>query len=323
MRRKFLVFPWVVVAYCLCVILWGAYVRATGSGAGCGNHWPSCNGEVIPRSPQTETIIEFTHRLTSGLSLVLIMGLFFWVRSRFPKNRPARVGSMFSLAFIFTEALLGAGLVLLNLVSHNASLGRAFTMAAHLLNTLLLLASLSFTAWASNTSGKPIKFTISRWSILFFFGLVSLMVVGASGAITALGDTLFPAKSLVSGLKEDFFNSEHFLIRLRVWHPLLSILTALYIGGLVIWYRKQIVIESIEAMTLLLLSLVAIQLAIGVVNVLLLAPIFLQMIHLLVADLIWITMVLCTIQVSSQCSSLMNGQSSNPLLGKLDCREKY
>ncbi|MFN8454080.1 MAG: COX15/CtaA family protein [Anaerolineae bacterium] len=72
---RFAKYVWTVLAYNLAVILWGAFVRASGSGAGCGSHWPLCNGEVIPRTPQMETLVEFTHRLTSGLALLLVIGL--------------------------------------------------------------------------------------------------------------------------------------------------------------------------------------------------------------------------------------------------------
>ena len=61
-KRLLTRFAWFTVFYNVLVILWGALVRASGSGAGCGNHWPLCNGQVIPVSPGWHTVIEFTHR---------------------------------------------------------------------------------------------------------------------------------------------------------------------------------------------------------------------------------------------------------------------
>src|SRR6188472_342187 len=105
-------FAWAVLAYNVAVIVWGAYVRATGSGAGCGAHWPLCNGTVILRAPAVETLIEFSHRATSGLSLILVVVLFFWARRVAAAGHPVRLGATLSLAFMLSEAALGAGLVL-------------------------------------------------------------------------------------------------------------------------------------------------------------------------------------------------------------------
>src|SRR5664279_4937818 len=106
-------FAWGVVAYNLAVVLWGAFVRATGSGAGCGNHWPLCNGTATPHSASAATIIEFTHRVTSGLDLALVALLVVWAFRRFPRQHPVRLGATLSALFLITEALVGAALVLL------------------------------------------------------------------------------------------------------------------------------------------------------------------------------------------------------------------
>src|SRR5829696_8162535 len=113
---RFAIYAWAVLAYNLLVILWGAYVRATGSGAGCGSHWPLCNGEVVPRAAAAQTLIEFTHRATSGLALLAVVALVAWVFQAFPRRHPARKGAASSLVLILTEAAVGAGLVLFELV---------------------------------------------------------------------------------------------------------------------------------------------------------------------------------------------------------------
>ena len=147
MRTTLARFAWFVLAYNVAVILWGAYVRATGSGAGCGNHWPLCNGEVVPRAPQMATLIEFSHRFSSGLALIAIAALVIWVFRASGPGHPARLGAILSGILIVTEAAVGAGLVLFELVADNATIARAMFVAVHLLNTFLLLAALTLTAW--------------------------------------------------------------------------------------------------------------------------------------------------------------------------------
>ncbi|NOT09425.1 MAG: hypothetical protein HOP28_14615 [Gemmatimonadales bacterium] len=143
----FPVFAWGVLGVNLFVILWGALVRATGSGAGCGRHWPLCNGQVLPQSPATNTLIEFTHRATSGVALLLVIALWWWSRRAFPAGHRARRAALWSLGLIVVEALIGAGLVLFELVENDDSLFRVAYLSGHLLNTFVLLGALALTAW--------------------------------------------------------------------------------------------------------------------------------------------------------------------------------
>src|SRR5512139_906295 len=153
---RFAWFAWIVLVYNVLVVLWGAYVRATGSGAGCGSHWPLCQGVVLPRAPQIETIVEFTHRLSSGLVVLLALVLLTWAWRAYPKGHSVRLGAVMAMVFTVTEALVGAGLVLFGLVAQNQSVARAFSVDVHLVNTFLLLASLTLTAlWASG--GRRVK----------------------------------------------------------------------------------------------------------------------------------------------------------------------
>ena len=285
-------FAWGVLIYNIGVILWGAFVRATGSGAGCGSHWPLCNGEVIPRAPQAETVIEFTHRATSGVAFLLVLGLFIWIYRTYPKGHVVRLGASLSLFFIITEALVGAGLVIFEWVADDASIGRVISISVHLVNTLFLLAALSLTAWWAS-GGNKIQVTgygVEFWA--FAVGFLSILILGVSGAITALGDTLFPAETLAQGIRQDFSPTAHFLVRLRVWHPLIAVIVGFYlmfVGGLVGMFRTNPLIKRLATGLVILFS---IQLAAGLINLVLLAPVWMQIIHLLLADLVWINLVL-------------------------------
>jgi heme A synthase len=282
-------YAWGVLAYNLAVIGWGAYVRATGSGAGCGSHWPLCNGDVIPRSAAAATLIEYSHRLTSGAALVAIAVLLAWTLVRHPKGHAARTGAWLSMFFIVTEAAVGAGLVLFRLVADNATMARAMFMAAHLLNTFLLLAALSLTAWWLTTgSGVAIRGR-GRAALALAAGCAALLVAGASGAIAALGDTLFPARSLGEAFTADLSAGSHLLIRLRVLHPFLAVASALVVSIVAARLRPA---APRPELARAVPALAALQIALGFANVVLLAPVWLQLGHLMLADLIWIAFVL-------------------------------
>jgi heme A synthase len=289
---RFAIYAWGVLAYNVAVILWGAYVRASGSGAGCGSHWPLCNGEVIPLAPRVATIIEFSHRLTTSLAGLLVIGLVVGAFRGLPKRHPARLGAALSLALILVEGLVGALQVRLSLTADNASVGRAVVGSVHLANTFLMLAAMALTAWWAS-GGAPLRLRgqgLLGW--VFAVGLLGVLVVGASGAITALGDTLFPSGSLAEGLRADFSASAHFLIQLRVIHPILAVLVGVYssvAGRLAAAWRPG---AATRRLAWVLGALFGAQLLAGVINVALLAPIFMQIIHLLLADLVWIALVL-------------------------------
>ena len=282
-------YAWAVMAYNITVVLWGAYVRATGSGAGCGNHWPLCNGQVILQSPGVKTLIEFTHRAMTGLDGPLVAVLMIWAFRAFPRRHPARLGATLSAIFLVTEALMGALLVKLEHVAANPSTGRGYTLTAHLLNTLTLLACLSLTAWWG--AGKPALRIQGRpaWMAGISAGVVVLL--GVSGVIAALGDTLFPARSLAEGFAQDLDPAANIFLRLRLLHPLLAaaaaVWLAIYAAGTGTRDRNA------RPYAWALLCLLAAQIAAGAGNLLLLAPVWLQMVHLLLADLLWISLVLC------------------------------
>ena len=291
--KKFAPFTWGVLGWNLIVILWGALVRASGSGAGCGQHWPLCNGEIVPQAPDVEMSIEFTHRLLSGGALLLIAIMVIWGFRITNKEHPVRKGLVAAGILIVTEALLGAGLVLFELVEENSSITRAIAVALHLANTFLLIGSLALTAyWAAG--GRPVQLKGQSWKIwLLGGGLLGMLLIGMSGAVTALGDTLFPVDSLAEGLVADLDPNAHFLVRLRVYHPVIAVVIAMYSLYLV----RMLFSQNKGMARKFLIALVIIgfvQLVVGLINLLLLVPIPMQLLHLLTADLVWITYILTT-----------------------------
>jgi heme A synthase len=290
--RRFATFAWVVLAYNVLVILWGAFVRATGSGAGCGSHWPLCNGVAVPRAPQLETIIEFSHRLTSGLSAVLVAVLVIWGFRVFGRGQPVRKALVFSGILIITEALIGAGLVLFGWVADNQSVARAVSMALHLINTFFLLAALAFTAWWASGGARVRLRGRGVLAAAWLLGLVAVIFLGMSGAVTALGDTLFPAGSLAEGVRADFEPTAHFLVRMRVWHPVIAVVAAAYIVTLARTLASRRPSPLTTRLANLHVGLFVVQLAAGAINIVLLAPVWMQLVHLALACAVWLSLVL-------------------------------
>lgn len=293
--KSFAGYAWGVVGFNLAVILWGAYVRASGSGAGCGAHWPLCNGEVIPRSPELKTLVELTHRLTSGLALLLVVGLVVWAYRAYAKGDRTRRAAVASLFFILLEALIGAGLVLFEYVAENESVARAAWMAVHLLNTFLLLASLALTAWWGGLSDDAAPVRLRRQGALgatLAAAFAGTALLAMSGAVAALGDTLFPAGSLSEGLRQDLSPAAHLFIRLRVMHPLLALLVGAQLLFASSYVNRARPGAATGRLSGALAALVFAQLLVGALNVGLLAPVWLQLVHLLLADLLWLALVL-------------------------------
>jgi heme A synthase len=300
---RFHKFSGLVLVATLGVILWGAYVRASGSGAGCGSHWPTCNGEVIPRAKSVETVIEFTHRATSGIAFLLVVAQLVWALRAFGRGHPVRAAAVASMALMVTEAIVGAGLVIFEMVAGNTSTARAAWMAAHLMNTFALLAAMGLTWWLSRPGGAeaPAQPLVAApgpsWRSALLAGLAVLLFVAASGAIVALGDTLFPAASLREGLAQDFSPTAHLFVRLRVVHPVLAVAGGIYLLLVTGLLAARDVSGRLRRQATTAAALVMTQLAAGVLNLALLAPTALQIVHLLLADLVWLALVCLTAAV--------------------------
>jgi heme a synthase len=294
-------FAWWVLAYNLLVIVWGAFVRASGSGAGCGRHWPLCNGEVVPTPKNIATIIEASHRLTSGIALVLVLALVIGCFRRLAKGDRARRGAALSGVFIVTEALIGAGLVLFELVAHDTSMKRALSMVLHLGNTFLLLASLALTAWwlqrrelaraeLSAPDERPAGELAVRGAVVLALG--GVLLLAGSGAVAALGDTLFPARSLREGIAQDLSPVAHAFVRLRMLHPLIALASGVVVLTTAAFVRIVRPAPRVRAFSRATTVLFVVQFCAGLLNLTLLAPIAMQLVHLLLADAVWIALVL-------------------------------
>jgi len=290
-RSRFAWYNLVTLAYTLLVILWGAFVRATGAGAGCGSHWPLCNGEILPRAPALETVIELSHRVSSSALGLLVIVLVAWAFRAFGRGHPARGGAVAALVLTVVEGLIGAAQVRLELVAGNPSLVRGAWQAAHLANTFLLTAALTLTLWWAVGGGRLKLRGRGGVAALLAGGLAGMLLLGASGAVAALGNLLWPVDSLSAGLAADLSPASSLLLRLRVFHPLIAVLVGAYLalsGWLVARMRSD---GAIKQAARVLAVLYVLQLAAGVANVVLLAPTWMQLVHLLLANGVWIALV--------------------------------
>lgn len=283
-------FAWSVVGFNVAVIAWGAFVRATGSGAGCGRHWPTCKGEVVPRAPALETAIEFTHRATSGIALLLVIALVLWTRRALPRGHAARRAALAGLGLMVVEALLGAALVLYGWVAKDTSPERGWVMAVHLTNTLLLLGALTLAAsWVEAPAG-PLAPRPGGVAGALLLAAGAMVLAGASGAVAALGDTLYPASTLGEALQQDLDASARLLLRLRLLHPPLAVIAAAAIAFGARLAARTVPEGPVRRAAAVATALAVAQLALGAVNLLLLAPVGLQLAHLALADLTWIAL---------------------------------
>lgn len=276
---------WTALIANVVVILQGAFVRASGSGAGCGRHWPMCNGEVVPLGHGIETLIEFSHRSLSLMVLILGAWLLWTGIRRRKTQRGFFIFSLTSFIFLLIEALLGAGTVLLGLTGENISMARGIMVASHLVNSMLLMGALALTVVFSRPERtfKPHLRQDAALSLVLLLGLGSMLLLMFSGGIAAMGNTMFPPESLGQGLADDFAADAHPLVRLRILHPIIGITVGIYLFmslGLGWWMKP---LQSAKRVAQILLSVYVIQTLVGFINLGFLAPIVLQLLHLALA----------------------------------------
>ena len=294
-------FSWGVLIYFIAVILWGTLVRATGSGAGCGAHWPLCNGTVLQHSPRVDTMIEFTHRITSGISLLSVVALLVWAYIGTVRGHLARASAIASVVFTLLEAVLGALLVKLGYTAQSQSPLRPAFLALHLANTLLLLAALTLTA---HLLSRRKGFLRGSVRLVAPFGAVVavfvVMVVGVTGSLAALGDTLFPASSLGLALAQDFSSTSGWLLRWRWMHPTVAVFAGIFLIWLLVRAAKDKAHWDNRRISALVLASLAVVYTLGVLDVVLLAPLWIQVAHLLAADTLWASLVVLTARLTLQ-----------------------
>lgn len=310
---RFQRFAWAFLAYLLLVILFGAWVRITHAGAGCGSHWPTCNGQIIPPDPSIETMIEYTHRLTSGLLGLLGLGLLGWAVRRFGRHR-VTWAALVSLVFIVLEAAIGAGLVLKELVASDDSVPRALIISLHLVNTLLLTGSAALVAWWSADERPISPRALGTGTWILATGLLALIATCMTGAVTALGDTLFPIDAttgvgLFERLTGDLSPAKHFLVRLRIIHPVVAVVAAGIVYGVGAWVREHTDART-QRLGRGLQHIVVAQVVVGFANIALAAPGWMQLVHLLLAQAVWVIAVLTT--VSAWAGAAARARASAP-----------
>lgn len=292
-------YAWFVLAFNIVVILWGVFLRASKSGDGCGQHWLTCHGEVLPSAPELKTVIEFSHRLMSAFDGLLVILLVVWAFRIWRRNRDIASRSTVrmaagSLFFVLTEGAIGAGLVLTGNTAETLTAARPFWMAGHLINTFILLTFLTLTA--RNATGRtPLKARGIQAKYLagIVIGAVAVLVVGITGSIAALSTMLFPVGSVIAGVAQDFSPTSNILLRLRLLHPITAILTSVFLIFLTGWLAKERAHDRrVGRWSNILSILILAQIAFGAATLLTLAPIIMQLGHLLFADAIWITYVI-------------------------------
>lgn len=259
--QKFLLVFWI---YTLIVIFWGAWVRISHSGDGCGDHWPLCQAEFIPDLTQKKTFIEYFHRLMTGAYGIIVLLIFLKLRKH-TRNLVRKLNTWL-LVLMITEALIGALLVKLSLVTVNDSYMRLLFMILHQFNSFMLTGVTYLLFKAIN---PEFKFEPSKKLLLF-------LTVSVSGAIAALSVTLFPSISLLQGIIDDFSHDSHIFIKLRVVHPFLA---STIMTGFMIWLfmknQTRFALEILFAMF------------IGVITLITLSPVALKIAHLGLAHVLW------------------------------------
>ena len=301
--RSFRRYAWFVLGFNVLVILWGVFLRASKSGDGCGQHWLTCGGEVFPIAPELKTSIEFFHRITSATDGLLMIGLFVWALLIWRRHRSSLTTNIFaasalSLLFVLIEGALGAGLVLTGNTAETLTPERPFWMAAHLLNTLILLAFVTATAWFATTGKRLQRSEPTAWVAA---GGILLILVGMAGSIAALASMIFPSGTLTEGLAKDMSETSHLILRLRPLHPILGIGAAIFFVYWTGMLRKDPTSLSPEAhrWAKWLSILAVVQVAFGALTLFMLAPILMQLGHLLLADAIWILFILLGLELNS------------------------
>jgi len=286
-KDKFPAVAWSTLVLNVFVSLWGAVVRATGSGAGCGAHWPTCDGEIVPGLDTSAQWVEYTHRLSSGLALLAVLWLLIWAFMAYEKGHLVRKAAVASMFFMIVESLVGAALVLFGWVEADDSMARVYIMGIHLTNTLLLLGSIYLTAyWSSGGAGFTFRGQ-GGLGWLHAIGIIAGIFLVVTGAIIALGDSLF----LQIGLTPEQSPVVAGILALRLTHPTTSIIVGLYWMFVARYSAVARPAPGVLKSARFLIIVILLTWVAGFVNNWLHAPTWLQVLHLFLADLFWLGIV--------------------------------
>ena len=292
-QRLFAKYGWFLLAYMLAAIVWGVFLRATGSGDGCGAHWPLCDGVLIPNNgSMLKAYIESIHRISTELLGLLVIIQLVWAFRAFPKKHLVRLGAIATLFFTLTEGWLGAKLVLLKLVAYSDAPQRIYWFAGHSVNTFCLVGALALTAWWATTNRRLQFVNQGPLLALGLAAIVATVCLSVTGSISALGDTLYPASSHLEVMNQSLLPTATFVMKARPVHPYTAVVVAMFLAltaGLLNHLRPS---PNTRRFTLWLWFMLGAQMVIGLLNVGLLAPIYMQLVHLLSAQLLWISLIL-------------------------------
>ncbi len=270
-------------------ILAGAFVRATGSGDGCGATWPTCKGRIIPALTDTSELIEFSHRSVSGFLLIVTLIIFSKTRKLHKASLVKSVTNYLTFFVIF-EAIIGAVIVLFEWVGLNSSLPRIIAVPIHLVNTFGLLGSYAILYKILEDDIQEIKSIFNKNFILISF---LFLLSGATGSITALADVLFPSASFIEGFLADFDKTSEVLTRLRILHPIISTILSI-----VLYLYSTRINKKYGVNVKLLKTFIIIAVSLGVLNVLSNIVLPLSILHLAIADFLWISYIYVSIDLA-------------------------
>ncbi len=274
--RSYLVFLWI---YSILVIVWGAWVRISKSGDGCGTSWPLCNNTIIPDTENTHTLIELTHRLSTGIYGILAILLVIWTFKLYSKQHNIRKISLFILSLTILEALIGAKLVLFGLVGGNTGVDRIIVMSLHQVTSVLLTGSVAKAYYLTFTNKINPSYLIATLKIMF-------LLIVATGGIAALSNTVFPSNSIIEGLMSDLDPNSHILLKLRIIHPILAMTLTFAMLFIIIKLYKDDPKYAIK-----LSIFISIGVVIGLITLITLSPTYMKLIHLTIAHIIWAVIV--------------------------------
>jgi heme A synthase len=295
-EKRFRTLVWVVLGYSLVVILWGYFLRVSESGDGCGTDWPLCLGSVVPEAAGFPTWVEYIHRVSSGVVLLLVLGMAVWARRGFERGHAVRAAAGASLLLTITESLFGAALVAFGLVAEDVSAARIAIRPFHVANTFSLMAALALTAWWAQRGVATIPSWKHPRGRALLLALAGLLLIAATGSWTGLAGTAFPATTLAEGMGQ-YLDPEHLLIYLRVTHPVIALVVIALVGRMAISLTRSSSPPATRRLALAACALGMIELVLGPLTIVLLYPTALRLVHLAAADLLWISLVLLASEV--------------------------